>query len=112
MPQVREHKKSRTADQHTQCLYTDCTIESERILITFDKAQQCNLALNSLKYFCEEVSEYRIIAAGSLLRASLSKGDSFPVWKAEFIRMYPVIFREFLRADMPKMYEYMENLPK
>ena len=41
---------------------------------------------------------------------SLSQGDSFPVGKVEFLKMYPVTFREFLRADTPRMYEYLENL--
>lgn len=91
-------------------LYTKCPIEAERTLIIFDEIQQSNKALNSLKYFCEEAPEYPILAAGSLLGVSLSQGDSFPVGKVEFLRMYPVTFREFLCADTPQMYEYLENL--
>ena len=91
-------------------LYTEYPIEPERTLIIFDEIQQSNKALNSLKYFCEETPEYHILAAGSLLGVSLSQGDSFPVGKVEFLRMYPVTFREFLRADTPQMYEYLENL--
>lgn len=91
-------------------LYTGYPIEPERTLIIFDEIQQSNKALNSLKYFCEETPEYHILAAGSLLGVSLSQGDSFPVGKVEFLRMYPVTFREFLRADTPQMYEYLENL--
>ena len=63
-----------------------------------------------MKYFCEDAPGYHILAAGSLLGVSLSRGDSFPVGKVEFLRMYPVTFREFLRADTPQMYEYLENL--
>ena len=91
-------------------LYTEYPIEPGRTLIIFDEIQQSNKALNSLKYFCEEAPEYHILAAGSLLGVSLSQGDSFPVGKVEFLKMYPVTFREFLRADMPRMYEYLENL--
>lgn len=91
-------------------LYTEYPIEPERTLIIFDEIQQSNKALNSLKYFCEEAPEYHILAAGSLLGVSLSQGDSFPVGKVEFLRMYPVTFREFLRADTLQMYEYLENL--
>ena len=91
-------------------LYTECPIEPERTLIIFDEIQQSNKALNSLKYFCEDTPEYHILAAGSLLGVSLSQGDSFPVGKVEFLKMYPVTFREFLHADMPQMYEYLENL--
>lgn len=91
-------------------LYTECPIEPERTLIIFDEIQQSNKALNSLKYFYEDTPEYHILAAGSLLGVSLSQGDSFPVGKVEFLKMYPVTFREFLHADMPQMYEYLENL--
>lgn len=91
-------------------LYTECPIEEGRTLIIFDEIQQSNKALNSLKYFCEEAPGFHIVAAGSLLGVSLSQGDSFPVGKVEFLRMHPVSFREFLRADAPKMYEYIENL--
>ena len=93
-------------------LYTEYPIEPGRTLIIFDEIQQSNKALNSLKYFCEEAPEYHILAAGSLLGVSLSQGDSFPVGKVEFLKMYPVTFREFLRADTPRMYEYLENLPE
>lgn len=91
-------------------LYTECPIEPGRTLIIFDEIQQSNKALNSLKYFCEDAPEYHIIAAGSLLGVSLLQGDSFPVGKVEFLRMYPVTFREFLRADTPQMYDYLERL--
>lgn len=91
-------------------LYTASPIEPGKTLIVFDEIQQCNKALNSLKYFCEEAPEYCIVAAGSLLGVSLSKGDSFPVGKVEFLDMHPVSFREFLCADSPDMYGYLENL--
>ncbi len=91
-------------------LYTDCPIEPGRTLMIFDEIQQSNKALNSLKYFCEEAPQYHILAAGSLLGVSLSKGDSFPVGKVDFLRMYPVTFREFLNADEPQIYEFIENL--
>ena len=93
-------------------LHCDSPIEPQRTLIIFDEIQQSNKALNSLKYFCEEAPEYPIIAAGSLLGVSLSQGDSFPVGKVEFLRMYPVSFREFLRAENKQMYDYLESLPE
>lgn len=91
-------------------LYTQYPIEAGRTLIIFDEIQQSNRALNSLKYFCEKAPEYHIIAAGSLLGVSLSQGDSFPVGKVEFLRMFPVSFREFLQSDAPQMYEYIEKM--
>ncbi|MCD8208600.1 MAG: ATP-binding protein [Bacteroidales bacterium] len=91
-------------------LYTDVRIVQGRTLIIFDEIQQCNNALNSLKYFSEEAPEYHIIAAGSLLGVSLSKGDSFPVGKVSFVQMYPVTFKEFLRSHNPQMYDYIDKL--
>lgn len=91
-------------------LYTEQPIEAGRTLIIFDEIQQSNKALNSLKYFCEDAPAYHILAAGSLLGVSLSQGDSFPVGKVDFLRMYPVTFREFLHIDALPMYEYLENL--
>lgn len=91
-------------------LYSQCPIEAGRTLLIFDEIQQCNKALNSLKYFCEQAGEYHIIAAGSLLGVTLSQGDSFPVGKVEFLQMHPISFREFLHAEDTSMYEYIESI--
>ena len=99
-------------------LYTDAPIKPHTTLIIFDGIQQSNKALNSLKYFCEVASDYHVVAAGSLLGVSLSKGDSFPVGKVEFLNMYPISFKEFLHYDNPKIWNYLnsissiENLPE
>jgi hypothetical protein len=90
-------------------LYCSEPLIPGQTLIIFDEIQECNKALNSLKYFCEEAPDYHILAAGSLLGVSLSKGDSFPVGKVEFLQMYPVSFREFLFEDNPRMYAYLEE---
>ena len=67
-------------------------------LIIFDEIQECPNALNSLKYFCEEASNYHVACAGSLLGIRLSK-TSFPVGKVDFLNLYPMTFSEFLEAD-------------
>ena len=64
-------------------LHTDSPILPHKTLIIFDEIQECNKALNALKYFCEDAPEYAVVAAGSLLGVALSKGDSFPVGKVE-----------------------------
>jgi len=92
--------------------HTTAAIESQKTLIIFDEIQECNKALNSLKYFCEETPEYVIIAAGSLLGVSMSKGDSFPVGKVDFLQMYPLTFKEFLAVDNPELYNFVEKLNK
>jgi len=70
----------------------------ETMLIFFDEIQLCQRALSSLKYFCEEASEYHIIGAGSLLGVSVGKSSSFPVGKVEFLSLYPMNFFEYLSA--------------
>lgn len=91
-------------------LYTPKPIIAGKTLIVFDEIQECNKALNSLKYFCENAPEYHVMAAGSLLGVSLASGDSFPVGKVDFLEMYPLTFKEFVHADNPRMYEYMESI--
>ena len=73
-------------------------INPETTLIIFDEVQECPNALNSLKYFCEEASNYHVACAGSLLGIRLSK-TSFPVGKVDFMNLYPMTFSEFLIAD-------------
>ena len=90
--------------------HTSAAIEPQTTLIIFDEIQECNKALNSLKYFCEETPEYAIVAAGSLLGVSMTKGDSFPVGKVDFLPMYPLTFKEFLAADAPELYNYAEKM--
>ena len=55
----------------------------EKTLVIFDEVQECNKALNTLKYFCEKAPEYHIACAGSLLGIALSKPSSFPVGKVD-----------------------------
>lgn len=67
-------------------------------LIIFDEIQECPRALESLKYFCENASEYAVIAAGSLLGVVLHAGISYPVGKVDILNLHPMNFREFLLA--------------
>jgi predicted AAA+ superfamily ATPase len=76
----------------------DIKIEPENTLIIFDEIQECNRALASLKYFCENAPEYHIIAAGSFLGVALHEGNTFPVGKVEIKTLYPLTFFEFLEA--------------
>ncbi|HBP66252.1 MAG TPA: ATPase, partial [Desulfosporosinus sp.] len=77
---------------------TGVKIGTQNTLIIFDEVQEVPRALTSLKYFCENASEYHIIAAGSLLGVALHPGTSFPVGKVEFLDLYPLNFLEFLSA--------------
>ncbi|MFH1358032.1 MAG: DUF4143 domain-containing protein, partial [bacterium] len=71
---------------------------SEDMLIIFDEIQSCPRALTSLKYFCENLRNYHVVAAGSLLGVKLARASSFPVGKVNFFNMYPMTFLEFLIA--------------
>jgi predicted AAA+ superfamily ATPase len=79
-------------------LYGGSKIVPHDTLIIFDEIQECNRALVSLKYFCENAPHYHIISAGSLLGVAIHKGNSFPVGKVNTIQLYPMTFAEFLDA--------------
>ena len=92
-------------------LFCDIHILPEKTLIIFDEIQECEEAMNSLKYFCENAPEYHIIAAGSLLGVAVKKKHmKTPVGKVNVFRMHPLTFREFLRAADPRLYEYADSL--
>lgn len=74
-------------------------------LVVFDEIQDCPRAIQALKYFCEDMPELHLIAAGSLLGVALRKeGISFPVGKVDRIEMYPMSFEEFVSADGGQKY--------
>ncbi len=69
-----------------------------KTLIILDEIQEVPRALQSLKYFCENAPEYHVCAAGSLLGISMHKETSFPVGKVNIFSLYPMTFKEFVRA--------------
>ena len=79
-------------------LYAGHKINPSDTLIIFDEVQEVPKALSSLKYFYENASEYHIVCAGSLLGIALHEGTSFPVGKVDFLKLYPLSFKEFLMA--------------
>ncbi len=79
-------------------LYAGRKIDPNTTLLIFDEVQEVPKALSSLKYFCEDAPQYHIICAGSLLGLALHSGTSFPVGKVDFLKLYPLSFREFLMA--------------
>lgn len=92
-------------------LYCDQPIIAGETLMIFDEIQECEEALNSLKYFREEAPQYHIIAAGSLLGVAVKKRKmTVPVGNVKIINMFPVTFKEFLRASDSRTYDYIESL--
>jgi len=70
-----------------------------RSLLFIDEIQNSPEAVESLRYFYEEIPEIHVIAAGSLLEAMISKNQlNFPVGRVEFACMHPLCFEEFLDA--------------
>lgn len=73
-------------------------IDPEDTLIVFDEIQEAEGGLTALKYFCEDLPSFHIIAAGSLLGLSHHQHTSFPVGKVDFLYLNPMSFSEFLIA--------------
>ncbi len=91
-------------------LYDGKKINPGNTLLIFDEVQEVPRALSSLKYFYENAPQYHIICAGSLLGIALHEGTSFPVGKVDFLRLYPLSFREFLMAaDMERFAELLDR---
>jgi predicted AAA+ superfamily ATPase len=85
-------------------------IKPGKTLIIFDEIQECNDALNSLKYFRELMPEQAVVCAGSLLGVALKReGASFPVGNVDFLTLYPVSFKEFLILYNEKLSRFLEN---
>ena len=86
-------------------LYCNVPIIPGQTLIIFDEIQECEEALNGLKYFCDEAPQYHVMAAGSLLGIAVKrKKMTAPVGKVRILRMYPVTFKEFLKASDKRTY--------
>ena len=90
-------------------LYSGQTLDPDHTLLIFDEVQEVPRALTSLKYFCEDAPQYHIICAGSLLGIALHEGTSFPVGKVDFLKLYPLSFKEFLMATGKERYAELLN---
>ena len=69
-----------------------------KTLVVLDEVQECPKALTSLKYFCENVPELAVAAAGSLLGITFHEGTGYPVGKVDMLDLHPLSFGEFLDA--------------
>ena len=112
----REHKTefARSKDPARIVAYLQAIkgmeITPEKTLIIFDEIQECNDALNSLKYFRELMPDQAVVCAGSLLGVALKReGASFPVGNVDFQTLYPVSFKEFLACYDEKLSHFLED---
>jgi predicted AAA+ superfamily ATPase len=79
--------------------FTREEIDPAGTLIILDEAQEIPHSISSLKYFCENASEYAVVAAGSLLGIRFPKKKvSYPVGKIQTLKLNPLSFTEYLIA--------------
>ena len=90
-------------------LYSGRKIDPDHTLLIFDEVQEVPRALSSLKYFYENAPEYHIVCAGSLLGIALHEGTSFPVGKVDFLKLFPLSFKEFLMATGKERFAELLN---
>ena len=70
-------------------------VDMAQDLIFFDEVGDCQLALDSLKYFAEEAPEAFVCATGS----NVGLLASFPVGKVRRLELFPLCFEEFVMAS-------------
>lgn len=75
-------------------------IEPERTLVIFDEIQDSPQVLKALEYFCDNGKEYHIVCAGNLFKSDMTAdSEMLPMDKVEILELYPMNFKEFLRAN-------------
>jgi len=67
-------------------------------LLFFDEIQACPEAVHALWFFCEDIRQLHVIAAGSLLEFALKDMPTFGVGRISSLFIYPMSFDEFLLA--------------
>ena len=91
-------------------LYAGHKIDPDNSLLIFDEVQEVPRALASLNYFYENTPQSHIVCAGSLLGIALHQGTSFHVGKVDFLKLYPLSFKEFLIAtDKERFAELLDK---
>jgi len=98
-PQLFSNVKT-TEDFYLQVsmLAGDKLKEKENTLIFIDEIQAYPHLFTLLKFLAQE-NKYTYIASGSLLGIALIKTNSVPMGSIRKIRMFPLDFEEFLRAN-------------
>lgn len=89
---------------------TSVDITPDDTLIIIDEAQEIPEVVEALKYFNEQVPQYHIAIAGSLLGLSLHSDVSYPVGKVDTINVYPMSFEEFVLAKgEDELFKLLQN---
>ncbi len=90
----------------------DKDIRETDTLIFIDEIQEVPEAINLLRYFYEDFSQFHVIASGSLLETVLNEKITTPVGRVEYKVLRPMAFNEFLNAinETPALKQY-QNVP-
>jgi predicted AAA+ superfamily ATPase len=93
-------------------LLAHTNIQPGETLLFLDEIQECPEALESLRYFKEQMPELHVIAAGSLLEFVLNAPDfSMPVGRIQSLYLKPLSFYEYLAALGKETWcEYLQNV--
>jgi predicted AAA+ superfamily ATPase len=93
-------------------LSRNLTSEKKDTLLFIDEIQESPKAIQLLRYFYEEMPEFPVIAAGSLLEFAMRKVQNFPVGRVEYLFLYPLNFSEFLQAiDHQAALQQLQQVP-
>jgi len=93
-------------------LTTGASAELTETLLFIDEIQEAPEAIAMLRYFYEELSDLRVIAAGSLLDFALAETGHIPVGRVEQVVLHPVDFSEFLEAtSSAHLLEELQSIP-
>lgn len=81
-------------------------------LLFLDEIQNSPHAVQLLRYFAEERADLAVVAAGSLLEATVARyRASFPVGRVEFLYVYPLTFAEYAAAAPGSLQDAMATVP-
>lgn len=87
-------------------LHLNAKISLRNDLIFFDEIGECQRAVDSLKYFAEELPYAYICASGS----NIGLLESFPVGAVHHMELFPLCFEEFVMAkNNPKLLEFFRE---
>ncbi|MCR4572340.1 MAG: ATP-binding protein [Lentisphaeria bacterium] len=85
----------RICDELSDFLSRD--VRSSGTLLFLDEIQAIPEAIDALRYFYEEMPEFPVVTAGSLLEFTLAEHRfSMPVGRVEYMFLGPVTFNEFM----------------
>lgn len=80
-------------------LFSNQRIIPGESLLFLDEIQECPDAIETLRYFFEDMPALHVIGAGSLLEFTLGKENfHMPVGRVEFLYLYPMTFMEMLQT--------------